>query len=114
MRKSKKILKASKVIFENERLKRTYNSLPSKDSLKKRIDKTIKNIKQNAFYGEPISKKLIPDVYKRKGFTNLFWVALSKEWRLIYSVTAFNKIEILAIILEWFTDHKKYERKFKY
>ncbi len=114
MKKSKRILKPSKIIFENEELKRAYEELPPNDALKKRIDRAIENIKDNAFYGEPISKKLIPTIYKKKGFTNAFWVSLSKEWRLIYSVTSLNKIEILAIILEWFTNHKEYEKRFGY
>ena len=34
-------------------------------------------------------------------------------WRLIYTITTPNKIEILSVILEWF-DHPEYERKFHY
>ena len=114
MRKGRRVLKPSKIIFENEELKGAYEGLPATDILKKRIDRVIENIKENAFYGEPISKKLIPTIYKKKGFTNAFWVSLGKEWRLIYSVTSLNKIEILAIILEWFTNHKDYEKRFGY
>ena len=39
---------------------------------------------------------------------------LSKGWRLIYSLTSENEVEIVAIILEWFVRHKDYERRFGY
>lgn len=83
--------------------------------MKKAIDKTIKNIKFNAFYGEPISKRLIPVDYTLKyKITNLWWVALIKEARLVYSITTPSEVEILAIIIDVFGTHKRYERKFKY
>ena len=47
---------------------------------------------------------------------NAFWVELSKGkgWRLIYSLTSEDEIEIIAIILEWFIRHKDYGRRFGY
>jgi hypothetical protein len=44
---------------------------------------------------------------------NLWKYDLPDGWRLIYTLSTPNKIEILAIILEWF-DHKNYERRFGY
>ena len=54
--------------------------------------------------------------YRRLGIDNAFWVELSKGrgWRLIYSLKSFGEIEIVAIILEWFTRHKDYGRRFGY
>ena len=39
----------------------------------------------------------------------------SQGWRLIYTLTPGDKEdEIIAIIVEWFTRHKDYERRFGY
>lgn len=103
------------VNFKNPLLKKSFDGLSEGDPLKKRIIRAIEGIKQNPLsYGRPISKNRIPKIYFDEGFTNAFWVDLSKSWRLIYSLTSTNEIEILAIILEWFTNHKDYERRFKY
>src|SRR3989344_463136 len=102
------------VIFENERLKRVYEELSADDPLKRRIDFVIEKIKQKPAFGEPIAKRLIPKEYTKRGVDNAFWVELSKGkgWRLIYSLKSFKEIEILAVILEWFTRHKDYARRF--
>ncbi len=44
---------------------------------------------------------------------NLWKYDLPDGWRIIYTITTPNKIEILAIILEW-SDHKGYEKRFGY
>ncbi len=103
------------VKFKNPSLKRDFDSLSEDDPLKKRIRRVIEGIKQNPLsYGRPISKDKIPDIYFKEGFDNAFWVDLSKSWRLIYSLTSITEVEILAILLEWFTSHKDYERRFGY
>lgn len=88
--------------------------MPSNDILKKRIERVIEKIKTKPAFGQPIPKKIIPAEYKKEGFDNAFYVTLSDGWRLIYSLKSFNEIEILAIVLDWFTSHKDYERKFNY
>ena len=103
------------VIFENEHLKQAYEELSETDYLKKRIDFIIERIKGDTSFGQPIAKRLIPREYKDKGFNNAFWVELSKRgWRLIYALKSHSEDEINAIILEWFTSHKDYERRFGY
>ena len=108
--------KKVKVVFENDKLERAYLALSNNDKLKKRIDYIIKRIKEKPAFGQPISKNLIPKEYRKKGIDNAFWVELSKGkgWRLIYSLKSFSEIEIIAIILEWFTRHKDYGRRFGY
>jgi len=108
--------KKVRVIFENDKLERIYLSLPKEDRLRKRIDWVMEQIKQKPAFGQPIAKNLIPKEYKRKGVDNAFWVELSKGrgWRLIYSLKSFSEIEIIAIILEWFTRHNDYARRFGY
>jgi len=86
------------------------------DFLKLKINRVIEKLKENPFFGQPIAKRLIPEEYKKEGVSNAFWVELSKGkgWRLIYSLTSEDEIEIIAIILEWFTRHKDYDRRFGY
>ena len=69
----------------------------------------------NHHYGDPISKRLIPRVYKIKyGVTNLFRVELPNYWRMLYTLTEGDtKIEIIAFVLD-IIDHKKYNKKFGY
>ena len=108
-------IKPKKVIFADKKQEAAYLELDKDDQLRKAIDKSIKNIKSNAFYGEPISKRLIPKDYIRKyKINNLWWIGLTKEARLVYSITTPNKVEILAIIIDVFDNHKDYERKFRY
>jgi hypothetical protein len=108
--------KKVRVVFENDKLEKVYLDLPENDRLKKRIKYVIERIKEKPAFGQPIPKYLIPREYKQKGIDNAFWVELSKSkgWRLIYSLRSFTEIEIVAIILEWFTRHKDYERRFGY
>jgi len=104
------------VKFLNDRLEKEYLDLSDEDKLKKKIDWIIGRIKEYPSFGQPISKRLIPKEYKKQGVDNAYWVELNKGkgWRLIYTLTAENEIEIIAIILEWFTRHKDYERRFGY
>jgi len=108
--------KKVRVKFINEKLEREYLNLPEDDKLRKRIDYIISRIKEKPVFGRPIAKKLIPKEYKKQGVDNAYWVELSKGrgWRLIYTLTSEDEIEIVAIILEWFTRHKDYEKRFGY
>ena len=105
---------ADSVVFADDKIERAYNSLSDDDWLKKAVKKAIDNLKENIFSGERIPQKQIPKEYKIKyGIDNLWWYPLPNAWRLVYSVITPSKVEILAVILEYF-DHKNYERKFKY
>ena len=108
--------KPVKIKFLTDELEKEYLALDENDPLKKRLTWVIEQLKQNPHFGQPITKKLIPKEYTQEGVTNAFWVDLSpsKGWRLIYSLTSENEVEILAIILEWFTRHKDYDKRFGY
>ena len=108
--------KRVKVKFLNDKLEKEYLDLSDDDKLKRRINWIIERLKENPAFGQPIVKRLIPEYYKKQGVNNAYWVELNKGkgWRLIYTLTAENEIEIIAIILEWFTRHKDYERRFGY
>ena len=109
-----RIVRKSSVVFADEKLEREFNNLNDNSEIKKWIKRAIEDLKQNAFCGIPIPKKLIPKIYITKyKVTNLWKYDLLDGWRLIYSITTINKIEIISLILEWF-DHHDYEKRFNY
>jgi len=106
--------KASKVVFINDKLEDNFYSLPNNDIIKKSLIRAIKDLKQNAFAGIQVPKRLIPKEYVKKyAIINLWKYDLPKGWRLLYTVTAENEVELISAILEWF-NHKDYERKMNY
>lgn len=108
----------SKFRFIDENLKKAYYELEHGDEqereLFKLIDQAITNIEENAFCGIQIPKRLIPKEYVQKySITNLWKYDLPRGWRLIYSI-AREELIVVSLMLEWFDDHKEYERKFNY
>lgn len=105
---------ADGVSFAEVGLEKAFNSLAFNSPLKNSIFKAIKDLKENVFCGEPIKKEKIPkDYVKKYKINNLWWYPLSDAWRLVYSVVTPSNIEILAVIIDYYS-HKDYERKFKY
>jgi Txe/YoeB family toxin of Txe-Axe toxin-antitoxin module len=108
------MIKPSKVVFISDELEEDYASLPEDDFLKKGITRAIQDLKQNAFSGVQIPKRLFPQQYiKKYGINNLWKYDLPKGWRLLYTVAPTNEVELISAILEWLP-HKDYERTFKY
>lgn len=108
------MIKASKVVFISEELEDDFNSLKIDDPIRKAMVRAIVDLKQNAFSGIQIPKRLFPKEYVQKyGITNLWKYDLPRGWRLLYTVTSDNEVELISAILEWF-DHKDYEKRFKY
>lgn len=95
------------------------NEKSSNSKIERTILKAIKKkselIKINRSYGNPISKKLIPEEYiKKYSITNLFRVELPNFWRMLYTLkTQENQIEIIAFVLD-IINHKDYNKKFGY
>ena len=107
-------MKPTKIKFVTERLEKEFENLDENDFLKKSIKKALADLKANAFFGIQIPKRLFPKEYIEKySLTNLWKYDLPKGWRLIYTITAENEVEIVCVILEWF-NHKNYERRFRY
>ena len=81
----------------------------------KAINKKVELIKANPHYGNPISKRLIPQEYKDKyDVSNLFRVELPNFWRMLYTLTdGETNIEIIAFVLD-VIDHLTYDKKFGY
>ena len=108
------MIKQSKVVFVSEKLEKAFESMPENEILKKHIKKAIENLKENAFSGTRIPKRLFPRDYVIKyNISNLWKYDLPDGWRFIYTLVSPNKVEILSVILEWF-NHPEYERRFKY
>ena len=108
------MIKPSKVVFISDELENDFNSLKDMDPIKKGITRAIKDLQENAFSGIQIPKRLFPKEYIQKyGINNLWKYDLPNGWRLIYTITPKNEVELISAILEWF-DHKNYERKFNY
>ena len=103
-----------RIIFADEELKKTFENLKSEDErLYKEIEEALKTIKQDAFFGRNVKKKLIPrELIQKYGIDNLWIYNLRKDWRLLYTITN-NEVEVLAIVLDWM-NHKDYERLFKF
>ena len=87
----------------------------NENTILKAINNKVELIKVNPHYGNPISKKLIPQEYKDKyGITNLFRVELPDYWRMLYTLTdGESQIEIIAFVLD-IIDHEIYDKKFGY
>ncbi len=106
--------KNSYAVFADDKIEKAFYNLQETNEIKKFIKRAIRDIEENAFCGIRIPKKLIPKEYIKKYQINNLWkYDLPYEWRLIYSITTPNKIEILSIIIEWF-NHKDYSRRFRY
>lgn len=106
------MIKPSQVVFISEELEKNFDKLSETNQIKKSIKRAIEDLKQNAFWGIRIPKKLFPEEYVSKyNITNLWKYDLPDGWRLIYTVTSENKVELISAILEWF-NHKDYERRF--
>jgi hypothetical protein len=99
-------------VFEN--LNKDSESNKQSRSILNAIKNKTELIKQNVHYGRPISKKLIPSEYLAKyNIKNLFRVELPNFWRMLYTLTNNEQIEIVAFVLD-IMDHKKYNKKFGY
>ena len=108
------MIKPSKVVFISEELERDFNILKENDPIKKSIIRAIQDLRENAFAGIQVPKRLIPQEYIQNYRANNLWkYDLPRGWRLLYTITADNEIELISAILEWF-DHKNYERRFGY
>ena len=108
------MIKRSKVKFISEKLEKEFEFLPEEDFIKKSIRRAIEDLKQNAFCGIQIPKRIFPPEYiKKYCITNLWKYDLPNGWRLIYTIVSENEIKIISAILEWF-NHKDYERMFHY
>lgn len=104
-------------VFMKGQAKESYLSLKSRtdkeaQTLLKSINRIKEILKTNPQYGDPISKRLIPDSLIKEGIQNLYRVELSNFWRLLYTIEG-TQVEILVFVLN-IMDHKEYNKLFGY
>lgn len=92
---------------------RFFRSLPKNDKFYREVDQILETIKANPQVGNRIQYEKIPKCYIA-GYDapNLFRVAMSRGWRLVYTFTG-KQNQKTAYVLEAF-DHKGYEKRFGY
>lgn len=77
------------------------------------IRQKIDFVKANPFYGDNISKALIPKEYiVRYDAKNLWRVELTNYWKMLYTIKG-DQVEIICFVLD-IIDHKGYDKKFGY
>jgi Txe/YoeB family toxin of Txe-Axe toxin-antitoxin module len=105
----------SAIRFSDLKLKERFLELKESDpKLYECINRAFGRIRENAFVGIQIQKRLFPKEWKR--LTNLWKYNLADGWRLIYTVAPPDEegeVVVLAIVLRWMT-HKEYEKLFRY
>ena len=67
------MIKPSQVVFINDGLEKNFNALRDDDFLKKAIIKAIHDLRENAFSGIQLPKRLIPKEYVQKYGVNNLW-----------------------------------------
>ena len=103
-------MKPDKVVFVDEELEASFNTLTDSDPIKRGIIRAIRLIQENFSCGRNVKKELIPKKLIDKYSLNNLWIYdLPNGWRLLYSITSGGEIEIIAAILDWM-DHKDYNR----
>lgn len=107
----------SKIRFSDEKVQEAFEKLSKSTKDKQKVHewlvRAFEDIKENAFCGIQVPKRLIPKEYVKKYKVNNLWkYNLPNAWRLFYSVEN-TEIIVVSIVLEWMS-HKDYEKKFKY
>lgn len=104
--------KSQGIDFIDEKTKKAFDELKEIDSeLYNHLVRAFNDILNNAFCDVQIRKKLFPIKYG--DLNNLWKYNLPGAWRLLYTIKAPNKIQIISVILDWM-NHKDYEKLFKF
>lgn len=93
---------------------RFYNTLPKASDLYREIDGALNMLKENCECGDKIPHDRWPKYYiQHFNIQNLFRFDLRDGRRLIYTVYLVSKVTYCNI-LEFFQNHKDYEKRFGY
>jgi len=100
------------VTFFSVELEKEYEELEkSNPKLYKAITNGIEKLKINRRSGKKIPMDQISKRFVQMYDTKHFWkLDISREWRLVYALKG-NYVRILAIILNWFDNHKQYRKE---
>lgn len=88
-------------------------SLSEDSDLYKRIENALDKLRIDICAGAKVEKNKWPKKYKDYGISNLFKLDAGGEPRLTYTIIAEGDKKIVCII-EFFSNHKKYNRRFGY
>lgn len=90
-----------------------FNRLDNNGAMYKKIQETIKNLKDDHIVGVRIRNNQVPSYYVRRHDVNaVFKVNLPGAWRLIYGILVIHD-EKKALLMELF-DHNSYNKRFGY
>jgi len=104
-------------VFMKGQAKESYLSLKNRNDkeaqiLLKSINRVTEILKSNPQYGDPIPKRLIPNLLIKENIQNLYRVELSNFWRMLYTIEG-TQVDILVFVLN-IMDHKEYNKLFGY
>ncbi len=109
------IYQSQEFLVEYENLKRRKaEGQGEAEYLLKIIESGIEKLKQNHEAGQKIPRQLWPKYYSQKYDVNNLWrLQLDDFWRMIYTLTREEQVELVAVILE-VMDHNDYNKRFGY
>jgi hypothetical protein len=91
-----------------------FSGLDKNCDLYKRIKTVLEALKENVLAGDKIERRKWAKLYVQKyGVYNLFRIEAGKASRLVYTIISEGNKKIVCV-LEFFSDHKEYERRFGY
>jgi ribosomal protein L7Ae-like RNA K-turn-binding protein len=110
-------MKSHKFTFFDKKLEKTFNELPDNDPIKKGLIKAIRDIEEDCMSGRLITKDThkkakIKKLIAKYKTDNIRVYNLPTAWRLIYSITRTEDVQIVAVFLDWF-NHKEYDKILK-
>ena len=77
------------------------------------IKQKVEFVKANPFYGDNLSKDLIPAEYIAKyNVKNIWRIELINYWRMLYTIKG-DQVEVICFVLD-ILDHKLYDKKLGY
>jgi len=86
------MIKPSKVVFISDELELNFNTLKNDDPIKKAMVRAIRDLRENAFSGIQIPKRLIQKEYIKKYEINNLWkYDLPSGWRLFIPLLQITK-----------------------
>ena len=101
-------MKPERIIFIDKQLEKSFTELNDNDPIKKGIIRAINTLKEDAFCGRNVKKKLIPKhLIQKYSINNLRIFNLPNGWRMLYALTPSEEIEIIAVILDWLNKQEK-------
>jgi len=110
--------RVKRIAFADAALKKAYDSLKAGKFEDRQmyayLNRAFDELQENPFAGIKIPGDLWPKIYVMKyGIDNLRKYDLPNGWRLIYTLRG-DSVQIVSVILEWFSSHKEYEKRFGY